>query len=129
MSDYLTSGVMDYDSSPGRLAPPQTAPTTSRVGPPTLVKASEREIQGYLERMLGEAAAPSCSLQELAGDGSPSISSMVAVWLFSQVGSIVDKPKLVNLASIQGADLRSMAGVARVLRGALDAVSSNTASQ
>lgn len=120
---------MDYDSNPGRLAPPKTEPTTSSVGLPSLAGASEGEIRGYLEQILGEAGAPSCSLQELAGDGSPSISSMVAVWLISQVGSTVGKPKLVNLASTQGPDLRSMAGLARVLRGALDTVSSNMASQ
>lgn len=113
---------MIHDSSPGRLAPPETAPTTGRVSASTLVAASEGEIQGHLERMLGEAAAPNCSLQELAGDGSPSISSIIAVWLISQVGGIVGKPKLVNLADVRGADLRSTAGIARVLRDALETV-------
>ena len=95
---------------------------------PALGTASESQIQDYLERMLGEVGAPGGGLQEVAGDGSPSISSMVAVWLLSQVGGTVGKPRLVNLASTRGADLRSLAGVARVLRGALDTASSNTSS-
>jgi hypothetical protein len=82
------------------------------------------ELQHHLESLLREGA-PSCSLDEPAGDGSPRIPSLVSVWLISQVGRIVGTPRLVKLSAVQREDLRSVAGVARVARGALDSLAAS----
>jgi len=79
------------------------------------------ELQDHLESLL-RVDAPNCSLDEPAGDGSPRIPSLVSVWLISQVGRIVGTPRLVKLSAVRSEDLRSLAGVARVTRGALDSL-------
>ena len=122
--------VMETDIHPGRIAPPGTGPATSRVSAATLAEASQDDTRAYLEQILGGLGAPAVfSSQDLAGDGSPAVDSVVATWLIRQVGDIVGKVKLVNLAKIRHADLLSTAGLARIVRGALEAASLSALSQ
>lgn len=65
-------------------------------------------------------------LSERADDGSPRVPSLVSVWLISQVGNAVGRPKLVNLSKVRREDLRSLGGVARVVHCALHPVSSES---
>jgi len=58
-------------------------------------------------------------LVDLAGDGSPKIPSLVAVWLISQVAAAVGIPKLVDIGKVRRESLRSLAGVAQLLHAAM----------
>lgn len=62
---------------------------------------------------------PMRRLVDAAGDGSPRIPSLVAVWLISQVGAVVGRPKLVDVGKVRREDLRSVRGVARLVHAAL----------
>ena len=122
-------GVMDYDINPGKIAPPRTARTASRASDATWLDTSLDEVRARLERMLQEAGAPTSSLQEMAGDGSLAVDSMVATWLISQVGDLVGETKLVKLAKVPDGGLRSTAGLARVVWDALKSAPRSTVSQ
>ena len=122
-------GVMDHDINPGRIAPPRTAREASRASDATWLDTSLHEVRVRLERMLQEARAPTCSLQEMAGDGSLAVDSMVATWLISQVGELVGETKLVKLAKVPDGSLRSTAGLAQVVWDALRSAPRNTVSQ
>lgn len=78
-----------------------------------------------LERDLAEllrAARPTCVTTELAADGTPKIASLVSVWLLSQVGNAVGRPKLVNLSKVRREELRSLGGVAQLVHRTLHPV-------
>ena len=113
--------VVRSDINPGALAPPPSKRPTREVPADELFAMSRGELQVHLEALLRDGAR-SRSLDEAAPDGSPRIHSMVSVWLISQVGKVVGKPKLVNLSGVPKDDLRSLAGVARVAHGALDSL-------
>jgi hypothetical protein len=72
------------------------------------------QLQGDLTRVL-QSAQPNRQLSEKADDGSPKIPSLVAVFLLSQVGAALARPKLVNLSQVRREDMRSMGGVARLV--------------
>lgn len=56
----------------------------------------------------------------VAPDGSAAIKSLIAVCLIGTVGKAFGQPRLVNLARVPRDDLRSVRGVARLVRAALD---------
>jgi len=56
----------------------------------------------------------------VAPDGSAAIKSLVAVCLIGTVGNAFGRPRLVNLARVPRDDLRSVRGVARLIRATLD---------
>jgi len=63
------------------------------------------------EELLAAGAAP---------DGSVAIKSLIAVCLIGTVGKAFGRPRLVNLAQVPRDDLRSVRGVARLIRATLD---------
>lgn len=113
--------VMESDIPSGALPPPLPNRPTRELGAQELCAMARTELQNHLASLL-RVGAPNCSLDEPAGDGSPRIPSLVSVWLISQVGQIVGTPRLVKLSAVQSEDLRSLAGVARLTRGALDSL-------
>ena len=79
-------------------------------------------LQVHLKDLLHKGM-PGRGSEERAADGSPSVSSLVSVWLISQVAHAVGKPKLVNLAKVKNKeDLKSLGGAAKLVRKGLDAL-------
>lgn len=75
------------------------------------------------------AAAENRTLAELAADpphadGSMAIDSQLAVFALARIGDVVGRPKLVDLSNVDTEDLRSVAGVARLVRSALGPINS-----
>lgn len=65
------------------------------------------------------------SMQDIANgpahaDGTPEIDSMTAVWVVSTVGRAFDRP-LVRLSNVRRESLRSVGGVAALIRQAIPA--------
>jgi hypothetical protein len=56
----------------------------------------------------------------IAPDGSTAIKSLIAVCLIGTVGKAFGRPRLVNLGRVPRDDLRSVRGVARLIRATLD---------
>lgn len=79
------------------------------------------QLQEDLTRVL-RAAQPNRQLSEIADDGSPKIPSLVAVFLLSQVGKAIGRPKLVDLSQVCREDMRSLGGVARLVHRTLHPV-------
>ena len=79
----------------------------------------EQDLTGVLRR-----SQPTRGLSELAADGSPRVPSLVSVWLISQVGNAVGRPKLINLSKVRREELRSIGGVARLVHRTLHPVPS-----
>lgn len=79
-------------------------------------------LQVHLEDLLHKGM-PGRGSEERAADGSPAVSSLVSVWLISQVAHAVGKPKLVNLAKVENKEeLKSLRGAAKLAREGLDAL-------
>ena len=79
-------------------------------------------LQDHLGTLLRQGM-PGRDFTDRAEDGSPSVPSLVSVWLISQIGHAVGQPRLVNLARVSDkTDLTSLAGVARLTSKALDAL-------
>lgn len=126
MSEYPTLDVVKSDiAAKGAIAPPKPARAAApAVDPLAAVRShSVSELEADLGSLL-RSAQPSCPLQEKAPDGSPRVPSLISVWLISQVGKAVGRPKLVNLSKVRRDDLRSLGGVARVVHRALHPVPS-----
>ena len=84
-----------------------------------LAMASDR-LEVHLQTLVHQGM-PSRQLKERAEDGSPRVPSLVSVWLIGQVGHAIGQPKLVKLSSVKDKkDLGSLAGVARLMKAALD---------
>lgn len=79
------------------------------------------QLHGDLTRLL-RAAQPTQQFADLADDGSVKIPSLVAVFLLSQVGAAVGRPRLVNLSRVRREDMRSLGGVARLVHRTLHPV-------
>jgi hypothetical protein len=79
------------------------------------------ELQQDLVRVL-QTVQPDRNLSELAADGSPKIPSMVGVFLLSQVGAAVGRPRLVDLKTVRREDMRSLGGITRLAHRALHSV-------
>lgn len=84
-------------------------------------------LQDHLGTILRQGM-PSRDFDDRAEDGSPSVPSLVSVWLISQIGDAVGQPRLVNLGKVSDKTaLTSLAGVARLTSRALDALRTVTA--
>ena len=57
---------------------------------------------------------------ERAPDGTIAVKSMIAVCLIGTVGKAFGKPRLVNLGRVRREELKSIGGIARLIRTALD---------
>jgi hypothetical protein len=121
VSDYPTFNVVDNDvAEVGAIAPPMatSALVTVRSALAQAASRSEAQLVGDLMGAL-RAGQPTRQLVDIAGDGSPKIPSLVAIWLLSQVAAVVGRPKLVDVAKVRREDLRSVRGVARLVHAAL----------
>ena len=102
-------------------APPSTDERAGPVEPArSIYTFSEVEIAEYLLLCL-ERVKRLPNLGEHP-DGSPAIKSPIGVWLTSQVGGLLKRKRLINLSSLsreQRLKLRSIAGVASLVRQAL----------
>lgn len=98
---------------------------------PTFQPADDATLRGMTEASLADeilariAAAEQRSLAEVAAeprhaDGTVKIDSMTAVSALASIGVTVGKNKLVDLSAVDPEDLRSIAGLARLARRALD---------
>jgi len=64
---------------------------------------------------------------EMHPDGTPRISSQVAVWLIGRIAQAYGCPKLVNLSRVKDVEaLRSLGGLAGLLVGVIDADTEGT---
>lgn len=126
MSEYPTLDVVKSDiAAKGAIAPPKRKARTTGSGEATPLADVRTRSVAELEQDLAEllrAARPACLLAEVADDGSPRVASLVAVWLLSQVGNAVGRPKLVNLSRVRREELRSIGGVARLVHRTLHPV-------
>jgi hypothetical protein len=124
-SGYPTLDVVKTDIPSAAAPPPARFPTAAASSAALLLRGvaarTVNQLQGDLTRVL-QAAQPTRQLSELADDGSPKIPSLVAVFLLSQVGAAVGRPKLVNLSRVRREDLRSLGGVARLVHRTLHSV-------
>ena len=131
MSDYPTLGVVKSDiPAPGAIAPPRRSGerlTRSGRHLGDIRTRSAVELERDLTELLREAQ-PGCVFTEPADDGSPTVASLVSVWLISQAGSAAGKPKLVNLSAVDRKELRSIRGVAQLVHRALHPVQAVKAS-
>lgn len=115
MESDIESGVPLSPPSPPK-APTQTVSAREIAAMPL------EALQDHLGTILRQGM-PSRDLNDRADDGSPSVPSLVSVWLISQIGDAVGQPKLVNLAKVSDkTELTSLAGVARLTSNALDAL-------
>jgi hypothetical protein len=114
-------GVVKSDiKARGAITPPKRS--ASRAAPfATIRTSSVDELESELTELL-LASQPASLSSEIAGDGSPRVASLVAVWLISQAGAAVGRPKLVRLSQVRREDLRSLGGVARLLHRTLHPV-------
>jgi hypothetical protein len=119
------TGVVKSDiPAMGAIAPPKRRGARS-AGPAVPLADVRSRSAAELERDLTEllrGARPTCVTTEVAADGSPKVASLVSVWLLSQVGSAVGKPKFVNLSKVRREELRSIGGVARLAHRTLHPV-------
>jgi hypothetical protein len=110
---------------PSAAPPPPAASSVAALGPVSILSGvagrSVEQLQVDLARVL-RAAQPNRQLVERAEDGSPKIPSLIAVFLLSQVGAAVGRPKLVNLSRVRREDMRSIGGVARLVHRILHPV-------
>lgn len=113
--------VVDSDVQiPGVIAPPAAASplATVRLQLAQVAVRSEDQLMADLIGAL-RTAQPTRRLVDVAGDGSPRVPSLVAVWLISQVAAVVGRPRIVDVGKVHREDLRSVRGVARLLHAAL----------
>lgn len=124
MSEYPTLNVVKSDiAAKGSIAPPPRRDAVSgTVAPLADVRSkSTSDLERELTELL-RAAQPACALTELAADGTPRVASLVSVWLLSQVGQAVGRPKFVNLSKVRREELRSIGGVANLVHRTLHPV-------
>jgi hypothetical protein len=132
MSEYPTLDVMTennpstsspfFELPPAAPAPrPQRLPVTiDRARVETLdVDGLTTELMMVLGRLKNRTPAELLA-DGVAPDGSAAIKSLIAVCLIGTVGKAFDQPRLVNLARVRRDDLRSVRGVARLIRASLD---------
>ena len=111
--------VMRSDIDSGVPPPPPLELSTPVVSAQEILAMDSDALEGHLQQRL-RRGRPGQQFEERAEDGSPRIPSLVSVWLISQVGHAVGRQKVVNLSKVKNnKDLRSLAGVARLLGEAL----------
>lgn len=112
-------------SAPGWAAgcDPSQGPSAIRLDRGALQAMTEPEMQQQVMEML--MCLRRQSMQDIANgpahaDGTPEIDSMTAVWVVSTVGRAFDRP-LVRLSNVRRESLRSVGGVAALIRQAIPA--------
>lgn len=123
MSEYPTLDVMKSDLPSNAPPPRKRVPATpSAPGTRPLTDVRDRTI-AELEADLEDTIRRGKAAIALApgADGTPGISSMIAVWVLTQVGKALGTNKSpVRLSKVENPeDLRSIGGVARLLHGVL----------
>lgn len=133
MSENPTIDVVLSNVASPALAPPAAA--ASAVGAPLMAASLQAHSVAQLEKDLASllVAARRYSPDQIdalpcGNDGTPRIASMMAVWLISQIGKVLGKPKLVNLSKVKREELRSLGGVAALLHRTLHQPATTTAS-
>jgi hypothetical protein len=125
-SEYPTLDVVKTDISSTAPPPPPAVPPAAVVtGAAVILQGAAARTVDQLEEDLARvlrAAQPNRQLSELADDGSPKIPSLIAVFLLSQVGAALGRPRLVNLSRVRREDMRSIGGVARLVHRTLHPV-------
>jgi hypothetical protein len=132
MSEYPTLNVVTENNastgSPFFQLPP-AAPAPRRPRLPAVLDPARIEaldIDGLAEELTSVLARlKNRTPEELlaagtAPDGSIAIKSLIAVCLIGTVGKAFGRPRLVNLGRVSRDDLRSVRGVARLIRATLD---------
>jgi len=128
-SEYLTiSVVTENTGSPFFELPPAVPPP--RPGRVPLVVDAARIDALDVDGLVDELTTLLASLKNrtpdelvaggIAPDASIAIKSLIAVCLIGTVGKAFGRPRLVNLSQVPRDDLRSVRGVARLIRTALD---------
>ena len=119
MKSYIDSGAP---------APPpheKSTPAASTYENTTIVKLQKMELDDwpqYLQELIPKGI-PDQQSKELTDDGYPQVSSLIAVFLISKIGAAVGEPKIVDLSAVENHDdLRSLTGIARLLKNALDSL-------
>lgn len=100
----------------GTIAPPRrrAAGTTTTATPLANIRSlNEPELVSALSTKL--RAGGKGLVGDTASDGTPTVASLVAVWLISQAAAEAGRPRLVNLSKVRREDLRSVGGVARLV--------------
>jgi hypothetical protein len=100
---------------------PQRGPSAIALDPVAIQKMTEAELRQEMLGML--ALLKRQPLSEVAAgpahtDGTLAIKSMTAVWILSTVGKAFGR-RLVRLSKVDADALRSIGGVARLIRQAL----------
>ena len=117
----------DIESGVPLPPPPPTKAPTRTVSAGEMAAMPLEALQDHLGTILRQGM-PSRDFKDRAEDGSPSVPSLVSVWLISQIGDAVGQPRLVNLAKVSDkTELTSLAGVARLTSRALNALHTATA--
>lgn len=128
-SHLVTEGEPDWSRLFGapadggqRTAPSYAEEEGAEIGhQPDLAAMSVAQVRAYLLGLLEELArSPDALLDdELHEDGTRSVSSQIAVALLGAAAAAAGRKRLVNLASTDYADLRSIGGLARLVHGAV----------
>ncbi|MCY4068496.1 MAG: hypothetical protein OXE79_05225 [Acidimicrobiaceae bacterium] len=109
---------MKNDICPAVPPPPADQPRI-RITVPQLFAMGESELEEHLKELLDWSGFDQ-QPQQASADGSPRVSSLLAVWLISQVGGVVGGKKLINLSEVENKEcLRSLAGIAGLLHSAI----------
>lgn len=116
--------VNDTMLLPGAIAPPGSSPPPALPERGRLLSMNEHDLRAFLTRFLADIR-PDLPGGPTGADGTCAVSSQIAVSLLGVIGGIVGKEPLANLRSLsteQKAELRTVGGVARIMRRALQGV-------
>ena len=129
MSEYPTIHVVTENTGSPFFELPPAAPSPRPGRVPVVVdpaRIDSLDIDGLVEELtmllarLKNRTPDELRAGGIAPDASLAIKSLIAVCLIGTVGKAFGRPRLVNLAQVPRDDLRSIRGVARLIRTALD---------
>lgn len=129
MSEYPTIRVVTENTGSPFFELPAAAPSPRPGRVPVVVdpaRIDSLDIDGLVEELttllarLKNRTPDELRAGGIAPDASLAIKSLIAVCLIGTVGKAFGRPRLVNLAQVPRDDLRSIRGVARLIRTALD---------
>lgn len=129
MLEYRTISVVTENTGSLFFELPPTAPAPQPGRLPIVVdpeRIDSLDMDGLVEELTAVLARMKNRTPDelraggIAPDGSIAIKSLIAVCLIATVGKAFGRPRLVNLTQVPRNDLRSIGGVARLIRTALD---------
>ena len=129
MSEYSTIRVVTENTGSPLFELPPAAPLPRPRRVPPAVDAGRidsLDVDGLVEELtellsrLKNRTMDELLAGEIAPDGSIALKSQIAVCLIGTVGKAFGRPRLVNLSRVPRDDLRSVRGIARLIRAALD---------